>query len=133
MNGTPLDVYSTYQAALAKLENPEGERWTEMVELLEDSRMWVDVGRSLWSKGGIDSSAWAILVDINATYLKITAAAVLASMLGYADSDEPAGRCAALLEAAVDTWNRSYFLALRSDAPAGTMPTVECRPSRHQR
>ncbi|MBM4394500.1 MAG: hypothetical protein FJ087_02280 [Deltaproteobacteria bacterium] len=94
---------------------------------MEQSRGWADVGRSLWEDGSVAPGAWRTLVDVNAGYLRISSLAALAAATGYAAPDEAAGRCALLLEAAADTWNRAYFLALRSDAPAGTMPGVTCR------
>lgn len=126
LTGTPLDVYSGFRQALDRLADPPSQGWTDMLSLVEGSRMWADIGDGLWSSGSILPEAWRVLVDINSAYLKVTSAAVLATMLGAVDSNEAAGRCALRLEAAADTWNRAYFLALRSDAPVGTLPVIQC-------
>ena len=126
LEGTPLAVYSAYRVALERLAAPPNETWEDLAAEAEKSQGWVAIGEGLWSGGEITPAAWAILVDINAAYLRVTDVAVLASLLGAGDSDADAGRCALLLEAAADTWNRAYFMALGADAPEGTLPNLTC-------
>ncbi|MBM4370461.1 MAG: hypothetical protein FJ098_02355 [Deltaproteobacteria bacterium] len=125
-DGTPLEVYEPLRRALERLASPPDAGWTDLAAAVEQSQGWAAIGEALWSSGSIEPDAWRILVDINASYLRVTAAAALGSLLGAGDRDPAAGRCALLLEAATDTWNRAYFLALTSDAPAGTLPTIAC-------
>ncbi len=126
LSGTPLDVYSVFHVALNRLKTLSNDRWKTMAKEVEDSKKWEKVGDAIWQKGSIAPDQWRILVAINAAYLKITAVAALGSMLGYGDADPANGRCALRIEAAVDTWNRAYFLALQSDTPKGTMPAIKC-------
>jgi hypothetical protein len=121
-----LAPYAPFEAALARLADPPDESWEFLATEVEKSLGWVAVGEGFWSEGSIAPEAWVVLVEINRVYLRVTAAAALGSMLGHGDNDEDAGRCALLLEAATDTWNRAYFLALGADAPKGTLPGLEC-------
>jgi len=124
--GTPLAIYSPYRVALDRLAAPPDETWEVLAAEVIKSQGWAAIGRGLWSGGEISPEIWSILVDINAAYLRVTDAAALASLLGVGDGDAAAGRCALLLEAAADTWNRAYFMALGSDAPVGALPSLVC-------
>lgn len=127
VEGTALAVYADYAVALDKLSSPPDDEWENWAAEVEKSQGWSAIGEGLWSDGSIDADAWRTLVIINLVYLKATAVAAQASLLAAADGDAAIGRCALLLEAATDTWNRAYFLALRSDAPVGTMPGIACQ------
>jgi hypothetical protein len=126
LGGTPLEVYAPFRVALDRLAKSTDPRWTALASDVEYSKSWVEVGKSLWNDNGIDAAVWRVLVGINASYLRVGDVAVLAALLGYGDRDAKVGRCGILLEAASDTWNRAYFLALLSDAPPGTLPSVQC-------
>ncbi len=126
---SPLAHYAVYESALPLLKNPVGTKWQALAAEVDKSKTWISIGKSLWSEGSISPEAWGVLVLINAGYLQVSAAAALASMLGYGEDDEAAGRCGTLLEAAADTWNQAYFLALRSDAPVGSAPVLVCLES----
>lgn len=125
-DGTPLHVYSPYRTALEQLAAPPDATWEALAAESEKSQGWIAIGQGLWSGGEISPEAWAVLVEINASYLRVNNAAVLASLLGAGDGDAAAGRCGLLLEAAADTWNRAYFMALGADAPVGTLPGLTC-------
>jgi len=124
--GSPLEVYGAYRDALKQLDEPPNETWEMLAAEVTKSEGWVAIGEGLWSEGSISPQAWTILVDINRAYLAVTATSALASLSGHGNEDEAAGRCALLLEAATDTWNRAYFLALGADAEEGTLPVVVC-------
>ena len=124
--GTPLKVHKAYREALKQLNEPPNETWEMLAAEVAKSEGWVAIGEGLWSEGSITAEAWGVLVDINRAYLAVTATAALASLSGHGNEDEAAGRCALLLEAATDTWNRAYFLALGADAEEGTLPEVVC-------
>ncbi len=124
--GTPLAAYDGYRSVLARLDAPTNDRWTELADEVWQREPFVDIGRSLWEQGSIAPESWATLAGLNEGYLRVTSAASLAAMAGYADRDQAAGRCALLLEAGADTWNGGYFLGIRSDAPEGTMPGLHC-------
>jgi len=126
LEGTALAVYAPFRVALDRLTDPPDETWETLAVAVEESRGWAAIGEGLWSSGSISPEAWRILVEINAAYLKVTDVAVLGSLLGAGDGDVDTGRCALLVEAAADTWNRAYFLALGADAPAGTLPGLTC-------
>ena len=123
---SPLSVFDPFRLALEQLVAPPSPTWEMLAAEVEKSKGWVAVGQGLWSAGSITAEAWGVLVEINRVYLRVTAAAALGSLLGHGDNDEDAGRCALLLEAATDTWNRAYFLALGADAPEGILPGVVC-------
>ena len=124
--GSPLEAHEAYRDALKRLDEPPNETWEKLAAEVTKSEGWVAIGEGLWSDGSITPAAWGVLVDINRAYLAVTATAALASLMGHGDKDEDAGRCALLLEAATDTWNRAYFLALGADAEEGTLPEVVC-------
>lgn len=123
---SPLAQLALYEAALPLLKSPPNDAWKTLAAEVDKSKTWIGIGKGLWSEGTIGAEAWGVLVLINAGYLQVSAAAALASTLGYGNGDEPAGRCGTLLEAAADTWNQAYFLALRSDAPVGAAPVLVC-------
>ena len=54
----------------------------------------------------------------------VSKAAVLSSMLAYADGDADAGRSALRLQAGLWMWSGAYFAGLASDAPRGTIPAI---------
>jgi len=126
LSDTALAPYAPFEEALARLADPPDETWATLAAEVTKSEGWAAVGGGLWSEGSITPEAWVVLVEINRVYLQVTAAAALGSLLGHGASDEEAGRCALLLEAATDTWNRAYFMALGADAPEGTMPGLTC-------
>jgi len=128
LSDPPLNVYEDYLKAMDQIDKTPNDRWKTLAKEMEDNKKWEDVAKKLWKSSSITAEAWPILVAINKAYLQITDVAALGSMLGYGDKNEEAGRCATLLEAAVDTWNQAYFMAITSDAPKGTMPTLICPP-----
>lgn len=121
-----LSMYSSYEEALGKLENPPDETWQKWADEVEKSKQWASIGGGLWSDGSIAPDAWRVLVGINVVYLRVTTISALSALMATADSNVDAGRCSLLLEAATDTWNRAYFMALSSDAAVGTAPQVIC-------
>lgn len=126
VGGTALSDYAVFESALAKLASPPDGAWDKWAQEVEKSKTWSAIGEGLWSEGSIAPDAWRVLVQINVVYLRVTAIAALSSIIATAEGDVETGRCALLLEAATDTWNRAYFLALGADAPAGTMPGLQC-------
>jgi len=121
-----LAALERFRVALDRLATRPNARWKEMADAVDDAQQWVSVGESLWSGGDVEPDIYGVLLDLNAGYLFVSGAAALGSMLGYADQDADAGRCALLVEAAADTWNRAYFAGLRSDLPTGEAPSVRC-------
>ncbi len=120
-----LASYAAFRPSLKKLESPSSDGWKEVAGLASDAESWVSIGTLLWSDDGFDEDTYALLIDINAGYLLVTASAALGSLTGYADQDEEAGRCALLLEAATDTWNSGYFAGVTAPSTADE-PSLTC-------
>lgn len=124
----PLEIATRYDSALARLAGPTSPAWREMstwTSLLEGA---TGVGRGVWGliaeAGAFSPASYGALVDLSSAYLMVTKAAVLASMLAYADGDVELGRSALRLQAGLWMWSGAYFAGLASDAPRGTVPSI---------
>ena len=92
-----------------------------------ENHRWSTLGRALWAGKELELDVFKILLELNAGYLLVTAAAALSSMKAWADEDEASGRCALLLEAAADTWSRGYFMGISAEATeAPASPSLSC-------
>ncbi len=117
-------AYDAFRPVLESLAAPPDAAWEEMAAAAADAETWVGIGSLLWSDPGFDADTYAALLEIDAGYLLVNAAAALASMRGAADADVEAGRCALLLEAAADTWNQGYFAGMGGAAKGA--PSLTC-------
>lgn len=129
----PLEIATRYDIALDRLENPAGFGWQEMAvwtSLLEGA---TGAGRGVWEviagAGAFSPASYAALVELSSAYLMVSKAAVLASMLGYADGDTEMARSALRLQAGLWIWSGAYFAGLASNSPVGTMPAIVVSPS----
>ena len=124
----PLDIGSRYDTALARLDDPPTLGWQEM-------RLWSAVlegatgaGRAVWEAiagaGAFSPASYQALVELSSAYLMVSKAALLSSMLGYADGDAGLARSSLRLQAGLWIWSGAYFAGLASSAPAGTMPAI---------
>lgn len=127
-NAFPLDIATRYDSALATLAAPTSPEWREMgmwTTLLEGA---TGTGRFVWGliakAGAFSPASYGALVDLSSAYLMVSKAAVLSSMLAYAEGDTGLGQSALRLQAGLWMWSGSYFAGLASDAPRGTGPTI---------
>jgi hypothetical protein len=126
----PLEITNRYDAALAGLDAPPSLPWHEMkawASLLEGA---TGSGRFVWGiigRAGFSPASYDALVDLSSAYLMISKAAVLSSMLAYADGDADLARSSLRLQAGLWMWSGAYFGGLASDAPRGTIPTIVSR------
>ena len=137
MQGAPVQTLIRYNAALAKLNNPEcskfwsisAVRWCEMTA----STNTIGKGAAalvggLFKKvmGPIDvpASDYVPLVELTATSVIVAESALLPTMQGYAESDVTAARKGLLLKAGKVMWLGSFMLGMSSDLPTGTFPEL---------
>ena len=123
-----LEIATRYDTALAGLADPPSPAWREMgtwTSLLESA---TGTGRFVWGliaqAGAFSPASYGALVDLSSAYLMVSKAAVLSSMLAYADGSPDLGRSALRLQAGLWMWSGAYFAGLASDAPRGTIPTI---------
>ncbi len=129
----PLEIAAGYDAALDNLDSPADLRWLEMSlwnSVLEGA---TSTGRSVWEsglaeRGAFSPTSYAALVELSSAYLMVSKAAVLSSMLAYADGDADIGRSSLRLQAGLWIWSGTYFGGLASNAPAGTIPAIVVVP-----
>lgn len=124
----PLEIANRYDEALVKLARPPSLAWAEMslwTSVLESA---TGAGRFVWeliaNGGAFSSTSYQALVELSSAYLMVSRAAVLSSMLAYADGDADLGRSALRLQAGLWMWSGSYFGGLASAAPTGTLPAI---------
>ena len=124
----PLEIATRYDTALGSLADPPSPAWRELgtwTSLLESA---TGTGRFVWGliaqAGAFSPASYGALVDLSSAYLMVSKAAVLSSMLAYADGDADAGRSALRLQAGLWMWSGAYFAGLASDAPRGTIPAI---------
>lgn len=123
----PLEIADRYDAALDDLAHPTNLRWWEMKAWTAVLEGATGAGRFVWeiiASQGFSPTSYVPLVELSSAYLMISKAAVLSSMLGYADGDTATGRSSLRLQAGLWLWSGSYFAGLASNAPAGTIPTI---------
>ena len=95
--------------------------WTSLLEGA------TNIGEAVWARiaaGGFSATSYVALVNLSSAYLMVSKAAVLSSMIGYADDDPATARDALRLQAGLWMWSGTYFAGLASSAPAGTIPTI---------
>jgi hypothetical protein len=124
----PLELATKYDGALDNLDNPASPRWLEMAAWTTVLQTATGAGRFVWEAiaagGGFSPASYAALVDLSSAYLMVTKAAVLSSMIAYADDDTGVGRSSLGLQAGLWMWSGAYFAGLASGAPAGTLPEI---------
>lgn len=123
----PLEIANRYDAALDYLAHPTNLRWWGTKALTAVMEGFTGAGRFVWeliASGGLSPTSYVPLVDLSSAYLMISKAAVLSSMLGYANGDTETGRSSLHLQAGLWLWSGSYFAGLASNAPAGTIPSI---------
>lgn len=124
----PLEIANRYDTALAALDKPTSLPWLEnkvWTTLLEGA---TGTGRFVWETiakaGAFSPASYNALVDLSSAYLMVSKAAVLSSMLAYADGNADLARSSLRLQAGLWMWSGAYFGGLASDAPRGTIPTM---------
>ena len=124
----PLELATRYDGALDSLDNPASLRWLEMAAGTTVLQTATGAGRFVWEAiaagGGFSPASYTALVDLSSAYLMVSKAAVLSSMIAYADGDTGVGRSSLRLRAGLWMWSGAYFAGLASGAPAGTLPTI---------
>ena len=124
----PLELATKYDGALDSLDNPASARWLEMAAWTTVLQTATGAGRFVWEAiaagGGFSPASYTALVDLSSAYLMVSKAAVLSSMIAYADGDTSVGRSSLRLQAGLWMWSGAYFAGLASGAPAGTLPTI---------
>jgi hypothetical protein len=124
----PLELATKYDGALDSLDNPASLRWLEMAAWTTVLQTATGAGRFVWEAiaagGGFSPASYTALVDLSSAYLMVSKAAVLSSMIAYADGDTSVGRSSLRLQAGLWMWSGAYFAGLASGAPAGTLPTI---------
>jgi len=124
----PLEIATRYDGALARLDAPPSLGWQEM-------KLWTAVlegatgaGRVVWEAiaraGAFSPASYQALVELSSAYLMVSKAAVLSSMIGYADGDAGLARSSLRLQSGLWIWSGAYFAGLASTAPAGTLPEI---------
>lgn len=124
----PLEIGTRYDVALGKLANPPSPAWAEMAMWTSLLQRTTGTGRFVWEliagQGAFSPASYEALVELSSAYLMISKAAVLSSMLAYADGDTELGRSSLRLQAGLWMWSGGYFAGLASGAPAGTAPAI---------
>jgi hypothetical protein len=124
----PLELATRYDGALGSLGNPASPRWREMAAWTTVLQTATGAGRFVWEAiaagGGFSPASYTALVDQSSAYLMVSKAAVLSSMIAYADGDTSVGRSSLRLQAGLWMWSGAYFAGLASGAPAGTLPQI---------
>ena len=124
----PLAISTEYDSVLDSLDSPPSARWGEMAFWTSVMEGATGTGRSVWESiargGAFSPESYAALVELSSAYLMVSKAAVLSSMLAYADGDAEVGMSSLRLQAGLWIWSGAYFGGLASDAPAGTMPVI---------
>lgn len=127
-NAFPLAISTEYDNVLDNLDGPPSARWREMALWTSVMEGATGTGRSVWEsiarRGAFSPQSYAALVELSSAYLMVSKAAVLSSMLAYADGDAQVGMSSLRLQAGLWIWSGAYFGGLASDAPAGTMPEI---------
>lgn len=124
----PLELATKYDGALDSLDNPASARWLEMAAWTTVLQTATGAGRFVWEAiaagGGFSPASYTALVDLSSAYLMVSKAAVLSSMIAYADGDTSVGRSSLRLQAGLWMWSGAYFAGLASGAAAGTLPEI---------
>jgi hypothetical protein len=124
----PLAISTEYDSVLDDLDSPPSARWREMALWASVMEGATGTGRSVWESiargGAFSPESYAALVELSSAYLMVSKAAVLSSMLAYADGDAEVGMSSLRLQAGLWIWSGAYFGGLASDAPAGTIPVI---------
>jgi hypothetical protein len=124
----PLELATRYDGALDSLSSPASPRWLEMAAWSTVLQTATGAGRFVWEAiaagGGFPPASYKALVDLSSAYLMVSKAAVLSSMIAYADGDTSVGRSSLRLQAGLWMWSGAYFAGLASGAPAGTLPKI---------
>ena len=124
----PLELATKYDGALGSLDHPASARWLEMAAWTTVLQTATGAGRFVWEAiaagGGFSPASYTALVDLSSAYLMVSKAAVLSSMVAYADGDTGVGRSSLRLQAGLWMWSGAYFAGLASGAPAGTLPQI---------
>lgn len=124
----PLELATKYDGALDSLDTPTSARWLEMAAWTTVLQTATGAGRFVWEAiaagGGFSPSSYTALVGLSSAYLMVSKAAVLSSMIAYADGDTGVGRSSLRLQAGLWMWSGAYFVGLASGAPVGTLPEI---------
>lgn len=123
----PLATSTSYDGVLHNLDDPTGARWREMAWWTSVLQGATSTGRSVWegiAQSGFSPESYSVLVELSSAYLMVSKAAVLSSMLAYAEGDAQVGMSSLRLQAGLWIWSGAYFGGLASDAPVGTMPAI---------
>jgi len=124
----PLELATKYDGALDNLDNLASPRWLEMAAWTTVLQTATGAGRFVWEAiaagGGFSPASYTALVDLSSAYLMVSKAAVLSSMIAYADDDTSVGRSSLRLQAGLWMWSGAYFAGLASGAAAGTLPEI---------
>ena len=127
-SASPLELATRYDGALDNLASPTTPQWLELAAWSTVLETATGAGRFVWeaiaSGGGFSAASYTALVDLSSAYLMVSKAAVLSSMIAYADGDTSVGRSSLRLQAGLWMWSGAYFAGLASGAPAGTVPTI---------
>lgn len=124
----PLELASSYDSALDKLNSPATLGWAEMALWTTVLHSATGAGRFVWqglARAGFSPTTYTALVELSSAYLMVSKAAVLSSMTAYADGDPSVGRASLRLQAGLWMWSGAYFAGLASGAARGTLPTIE--------
>lgn len=125
----PLGLATRYDGVLTTLNEPTTVGWREMAAWSSALENVTGTGRAVWQaiagQSGFAAASYNALVDLSSAYLMVSKAAVLSAMVAAADSDPDAAAASLRLQAGLWMWSGSYFSGLASDAPFGTLPSIE--------
>ena len=124
----PLQIATSYDAALTDLAAPPTLPWLEMAAWAKLLEITTGAGRFVWESiaraGAFSPTSYAALVELSSDYLMVGKAAVLSSMIAVAEGNGDLAAAALRLQAGLWMWSGSYFAGLASTAPAGTLPAI---------
>ena len=116
--------------AFAVMSDPPTPVWQEMADLAKaNETASVALGTKKWEEILTDKSfsteGYLLLLELSVGYVLVSQATALLSMKAYAEDDSKTARRAALLQAGMMVWSKSYMMGLmQSDEPG--FPVLSC-------
>ena len=121
-----LAALSTFEPAATKLREREGAYAALAERIAPVQEPGIARGRMVWDGQldvqGFEQGPYEQLLDISSAFLETVQATALATVVAVAEQDAAIGRRAAVANAMMSVWLRSYIVGLTDGRPIG-LPT----------
>jgi hypothetical protein len=121
-----LAALATFEGAAAKLRDRDGPYAPLADRIAPVQELGIARGRTVWDGQldvqGFEQEPYEQLLDISSAFLETVQATALATVQAVAEGDATLGRQAAVANAMMSVWLRSYIVGLTDGRPIG-LPT----------